>query len=93
MAVALVSAALLSGAGIAVAASGHGEDPSTDRRAPASRGAVALRDDSLRSDDPASHDVGDGHGGERPTGVSDDPAWHDVGDDHVGASGRGHDDD
>jgi hypothetical protein len=52
------------------------------------------------ADDPATHDVGDDHGGttsSAPRASSDDGATHDVGDDHGGAttsnSGRGGADD
>src|SRR4051794_1730369 len=39
------------------------------------------------ADDPATHDVGDDHGG--ATAGNDDPATHDAGDDHGGTTSRG----
>ena len=43
------------------------------------------------SDESATHDAGDDHGGTRGGG-SDDPATHDAGDDHGGTRGGGSDD-
>jgi len=44
---------------------------------------------SATPDDPATHDAGDDHGGDRPRSVSDDPATHDAGDDHGGTDSSG----
>jgi hypothetical protein len=42
------------------------------------------------ADDPATHDLGDDHGGTTTGGGNDDPATHDVGDDS-GSGGHGRD--
>jgi merozoite surface protein 4 len=64
----------------------HAEDDVTPTTIPTLPGGDDRGTSSQGMDDPATHDVGDDHGGDRDRGRgADDPATHDMGDDRGGA--------
>jgi hypothetical protein len=84
-ALALATASVALVGGVAYAAVQSVDTSPTPQVVIPAASSSATDDARQGADDPATHDVGDDHGG--LTGSDDDPATHDVGDDHGGLTG------